>query len=417
MQDTAPRSNRHALLFILATAFLNLAGVGLIAPVSPFLVGQYTTSPADLAIANGLLFTAYSFFQFLALPGLGALSDRFGRRPVLLICLMGSAVGYLLLGIGGALWVLFLGRIIDGATGGNLGVITAFIADITEPEDRTRYFGLMGAVAGFGFVAGPALGGILSGFGGPTAPVFFAALVTFLNVIWGYFVMPESLPAEDRIDRIGVTQLNPFTQLWNIFKLPQLRWLMIAFFFAMLPFAALQSNLSVLSKDYLNWQAQDVAGIFTVVGVVGVIVQGGLIRVLLRKTGEIQLTIVGMALMAVGFLMIALIPAIPSGPLILVSSAVFAFGNGLLTPSLTGLISQTVGPRQQGQVQGGNMSVQAMARVLGPLWGSFTYVSIGAGSPYWTGAIMFGVAILCVIAAIPMLRQARAAVQQAEIKP
>jgi len=183
---TPTRIPRNALIFILVTAFLNLAGIGLIGPVSAFLVQRYVPTAEDVAVMSGLLFTSYSFFQFLAVPALGVLSDRYGRRPVLLFCLLGSAVGYLLFGIGGALWMLFAGRIIDGITriidgitGGNIAAIFAYIADLTEPHERSRYYGLIGAVSGFGFVVGPAVGAALSQAGGPTAPVFFAAFVEY----------------------------------------------------------------------------------------------------------------------------------------------------------------------------------------------------------------------------------------------
>ena len=408
-QSASPSTepDRKALIFILLTAFLNLAGIGLIGPVSPFLVSDYVSSPGDLAFVNGLLFTAYSLCQFLALPGLGALSDRYGRRPILLVCLIGSAVGYLLFGIGGSLVMLFLGRIIDGITGGNLSVITAYIADLTSPTERTKYFGLVGAIAGFGFVVGPALGGILAGWGGPTAPVYFAAVVTLVNVLWGYFVMPESLPEDKRGDEITLEALNPFGQLINIFQLPQLRWLLTAFFFVTVPFAVLQSNLSVLAKDSLNWRAENVAYLFAVVGVIGIIVQGGLIRVLLRSIQEIYLAIAGVVLMIISFIMMALIPSQPIETLMFASVAVFAIGNGLVTPSLTGLLSQMVGPREQGRLQGGNQSVQALGRVIGPLWGGTVYTTISASSTYWTGAIMFGVALLCVLVAMPTIQSVR----------
>jgi len=409
MQENQQGIDRFSLIFILVTAFLNLAGVGLTGPVSPFLVGQYVQDPNQLALANGLLFTSYSLFQFIAVPGLGALSDRYGRRPVLLICLVGSALGYLIFGIGGALWMLFLGRIMDGVTGGNLSAIYAYVADLTEPDQRTRYYGLLGAVSGMGFVVGPAVGGALAKIGGPTAPVFFAAVVTLLNALWGYFVMPESLVLSRRSESITLRQLNPFSQLMGIFQLPQLRWLLIAILLWALPFAALQSNLSLFSKDILGWQAADVAVIFTVFGLIGVLVQGGLIRILLHRFSETRVAIIGGISMTIGFGLLALVAVVPSGTLILVGTAVFALGNGLFNPSLTGLLSQGVSPREQGRVQGGGQSVQAVGRVLGPLWGSMVYVSIGMGAPYWTGAIMFLVGAACIIIAVPALQAAKTA--------
>lgn len=397
METTEIRQiNRGALAFILTTAFLNLAGIGLIAPVSPFLVELYVTDPEALALANGLLFTAYSFFQFIALPGLGALSDRYGRRPVLLISLLGSAVGYFIFGLGGALWVLFLGRIIDGITGANLSAIYAYIADLTPPRDRTRYYGLIGAVSGFGFVVGPAIGGVLGRIG-PEAPVFFAAFVTLLNVVWGYFVMQESLPDEERIDSITIGQLNPLTRLTALFQLPELFWLLLAGFLYTVPFAQLQANLSVLAQDQLNWTTSDVAVVFTIIGVIGVIVQGGLIRVLLRYVKELPLAIVGVGFMLVGYVLIAQTPVTVDAIWIYLGSAAFAVGNSLFLPSLTGLLSQQVEPSQQGRVQGGNQSVQALGRVVGPVIAGVVYGVIGPAAPYWLAAFLVALAAVSVL--------------------
>ncbi|MCC7209046.1 MAG: MFS transporter, partial [Anaerolineae bacterium] len=160
-------------LFILAAAFLNLVGIGIVGPILPYITAQYV-APDQLAAASGLLFGSFSFFQFFAVPGLGALSDRYGRRPVLLISLAGSALGYLLFGMGGALWVLFLGRSIDGVTGGNLSTIYAYAADVTTAGERTRFFGRIGAASSLGFVVGPALGGLLARIS-LAAPMYFAA--------------------------------------------------------------------------------------------------------------------------------------------------------------------------------------------------------------------------------------------------
>ncbi|MCA9911214.1 MAG: MFS transporter [Anaerolineae bacterium] len=405
--ESAP-INRKSLLFILVTAFLNLAGIGLLAPVIKFLVEGYVSDPGEVAIATGLLFTSYSFFQFLAVPTLGALSDRYGRRPILLLCLFGSSLGYLIFGIGGALWILFLGRIIDGVTGGNIGTIYAYIADLTPPKERTRYFGLIGAIAGLGFVFGPAIGGILTRVGGTATPVFFAALVTFLNVIWGYFAMPESLRPEQRMERISLVKLNPFWQLRDVFRIPQLRWLLLATFLWMTPFAMLQSNLAVLGSDWLGAREQDIALVFTIIGLIIVIVQGGLIYPLLRFFSESQLTLAGMVLFAIGFCFYALIPSTRSNGTLLAAVIVLPFGNALITPTIASLTSQAVGPREQGRVQGGSQSVQAFARVIGPTLGGYAYAEIGAASPYVAGVVFLIIAAVCVLLALPDLRAAMA---------
>lgn len=402
MESSTSGTVRGTRSFILITAFLNLAGIGIINPVYPFIVGKYTAR-TDTAFVIALLFTSYSLCQFIAVPTLGALSDRFGRRPVLLISLLGSAAGYLIFGIGGALWVLFAGRIIDGITGGNLASIYAYAADISEPQNRTKFFGLIGAFAGMGFVIGPALGGLLYTITKVyEAPLYFAAIVTLANTAWGYFVMPESLPVERR-EKIKFTRLNPLTQLRDAFSLPQLRLLFLGVFLWTLDFAMLQSNLSFLTEDRLGWQPEGTSAIFFVVGLVGILVQGILIRRLLPAFGEGKLAIAGLISMSIGFVLIAVVTATAFVPLLFIAILFTAGGNGLLTPSLTGLLSQSVGAREQGRVQGGSQSVQALGRVIGPLWGGWTYGSIGPASPYLSGAVGLLLSAGAVVASIPIL--------------
>jgi DHA1 family tetracycline resistance protein-like MFS transporter len=387
MQQPVRKVSRFTTWFILITAFLNLTGIGIINPVVPFIASSYVKK-ADGALVVALLFTTFSLCQFIAVPTLGALSDRFGRRPVLLVSLLGSAVGYFLFGIGGALWMLFLGRAIDGITGGNLATIYAYAADITEPEERTKFFGMVGAFAGMGFVVGPALGGLVYSLtGNVVAPLFFSAAVTLANTLWGFFVMPESLAPQERAVEIPLARLNPFTQLFNVFRLTQLRLLLVGTFLWALAFAMLQSNLSFLTQDRLGWTPDGTSTIFFVVGLVGILTQGVLVRRLLPLIGERRMALFGYGSLATGFVLIALVAITGFAPLLFVAVTFVALGNGLITTSLTGLTSQAVGVKEQGRVQGGSQSVQALARVLGPLWGGWTYGRIGQGAPYVSGAI------------------------------
>jgi DHA1 family tetracycline resistance protein-like MFS transporter len=392
--STAPGG---ALLFILFTAFLNQMGVGIVVPVLPSLIGRYVPNET-VPLLSGILFTAFSFFQFIAVPGMGALSDRHGRRPILLISLLGSAVGYFLFGVGGAWWVLLLGRSIDGITGGNLSTIYAYGADITSSQERTRYFGMIGAASSIGFIIGPAIGGLFSRVS-YEAPMYIAAAVTLGNVLLGYVSLPESLPLERRAPAIQLRQLNPFTQLMHVFAMPQLRWLLVSTFLWAMAFAAMQSNLAVLTKERLNWTPDLTSTIYLVLGVMGIIVQGGVVRRLVGQFGESKLAIAGLFIMALGFLIIAAVAFTGFAPLIYVAVVVTSLGNGLVIPTLAGLVSQLVTPREQGRVQGGSQSVQALARVVGPLWAGTIY-ALGSGVPYLIGAILLSLSAFGVVAAL-----------------
>jgi MFS transporter, DHA1 family, tetracycline resistance protein len=204
-------------VLLLVIALLNTMGLTIILPLVPFLTLQYLAHPTNLAAIVGWLAAAYGLCQLIAAPGLGVLSDRFGRRPILFICLLGSAIGYLIFGLGGALWLLFLGRIIDGLTGGNISILFGYIADITEPEDRGKYFGMLGSAAGVGSLIGPALGGLLATIN-YRAPFLAAAGLLLLTLVWGYFLLPESLDNKHRITSIAVSELNPLKQLASAFR-------------------------------------------------------------------------------------------------------------------------------------------------------------------------------------------------------
>lgn len=386
--------SRNITLFLLLTAFLNMAGVGIIAPVLPFITGKYVAD-ADTIVAGSLLFTSFSLFQFIATPTLGALSDRYGRRPVLLLSLLGSAFGYMLLGIGGSMAMLFTGRIIDGITGGNIATIYAYAADITELQNRTRFFGMLGSVAGLGFVFGPLTGLVAYRLSGTyEAPLFFAALLTVVNAAWGYFVMPESLAPERRDKQITLSRLNPLRQLITIFSVPQIRLLLVGVLLWSMAFAALQSNLGFLAEDRLNWEPDQTNIVFFIVGLVGIITQGGVVRYLLPRLGETRMAMVGLFSMLVGFLIVSLVDVTLSSAFVLIGVIPVAFGNGLLIPSLTGILSALVSANEQGRIQGGYQSIQALGRMIGPLWGGWIYTTVSPSAPYLIGAgILLGGAL------------------------
>ncbi len=291
--EAARAPSRSALAILIVMAFLNAVGIGLVNPVLPFIVQGYTNDPRNLATTIGWLASIYAICQFLAAPGLGALSDRFGRRPLLLICLLGSAAGYLLFGLGGALWVLFLARIIEGLAGGNFSILSAYIGDITEPQDRGKYFGMIGAAFGVGFIVGPAIGGVTSQIS-YQAPFYIAAGVITATMLIGYFALPESLRPEHRSTSIKLADLNLFKQLGQAFAMPQLRWLLLTAFCYALPFAVLQSNWAVLLIDRLGWTPDRISYLFLIVGGLDILMQGVLSGRLLKIFSETTLTVAGL---------------------------------------------------------------------------------------------------------------------------
>jgi MFS transporter, DHA1 family, tetracycline resistance protein len=381
LHETMPAPGGKAWLFALVTAFSSTMGVGIISPVVPFLVQPYLRNPDNLALVVGLLTSSYAICQFIAAPTLGALSDRYGRRPVLLICLFGSVIGYLLFGMGGALWVLFTGRIIDGLTGGNISTLFAYVADITPPEKRGQQFGKIGAATGVGFICGPLIGGLAARFG-YAAPLYVGAAVTFANMAWGYFFMPETLDASLRAQAVPLAQLNPFKQLRGVLALGQLRWLLIATFLHTIPFTILASNLALLTKDALRWQPAAIGMLLFAFGLQDALTQGFFVQRLLPRFGEAKVAIGATILEIAGYALIALAAYTASAALLVTGFILFGLGESSFGPSLGGLISRRVGPRDQGRVQGSNQSLQALARMTGPILGGQLYTSGGRAAPY-----------------------------------
>ncbi len=385
-QEDGARGKRP-IAFIFATVFLDLLGIGILIPVIPYLVQQYSSD----ALAVGLLSLSYAAAQFVAAPVLGALSDRYGRRPLLVLSVLGSGVGYILFGLAGSLAMLFVARIVDGFTGGNISIAQAYIADVTPPKDRAKNFGLIGAAFGLGFIMGPALGGALSQIS-LQAPAFAAAFLSLVTAAFGFFVLPESLPTHQRKrGAITFAEVNPVRQIGDALQRPGLRPVLAAIFAQNFAFAGLQSNFGVFTLQRFGLGPQENAVLFTFLGVVGVFMQGFLVRRLVNRFSDQRLAVTGLLIMTVGFVAIAFAPAVW---VLYPTMALVSIGNALATPTLTNLVSKQAGAREQGAVLGTTQSVGSLTRITGPLWAGATFDTLGAGAPYWSGGLWIAAAAL-----------------------
>ncbi|MBP1964558.1 MFS transporter [Paenibacillus aceris] len=391
-QKTEQTIDKHALIFGLISVFLCGLGFSIIAPVVPFLVQPYTSNPGEQAIVVTLLTSVYAVCVFFAAPVLGALSDKYGRRPLLLFCLLGSAIGYVVFGLGGAIWVLFAGRIIEGITGGSISTIFAYFADIIPPEQRTKYFGWVSAVVGVGTVIGPTLGGLIAKFG-YSAPMYFGALITLLNVVYGYFFMPESLGKNNRLKVITFVRLNPFTQLANLLSMKNLNRLLVSAFLLWIPNGSLQAVFSQFTMDTFSWKPALIGLMFSIMGFQDIISQGFIMPKLLIKLSDKQIAILGMVSEMIGYSLIALSALFSFSPLLIVGMFIFGFGDSIFGPSFNGMLSKSVDFSEQGRIQGGSQSIQALARMIGPIIGGQIYVSLGHAAPAFMGMILIAAAI------------------------
>lgn len=392
IQPTKSTINKKTLLFGLISVFLSGMGFSIIMPVVPFLVAPYVSNSSEQALMVTLLTSVYAFCVFFAAPGLGALSDRFGRRPILLICFLGSAIGYFIFGLGGALWVLFLGRIIEGITGGSISTLFAFFADITPQDQRTKYFGWVSAAAGAGGALGPAFGGLIAHFG-YAMPFFFGAAITLINFLFGYFYMPESLKEENRLKRIPLMRLNPFSQLLNILTIKNLGRLLMAAFLIWVPNGSLQAIMSQFTIDSFSWKPALIGMMFSIMGIQDILSQAFVMPKLLLKLTDKQIAILGMIAEIIGYALIAASSIFTLAPLLIIGMFVFGFGDSIFGPSFNGMVSKSANASEQGRIQGGSQAIQSLARIIGPIIGGQIYITLGHAAPAVMGVILITGAI------------------------
>jgi MFS transporter, DHA1 family, tetracycline resistance protein len=382
-----------SLIFIFITVFVDLLGYGIMLPLLPFFV-QAQNGGAAIA---GALSSLYASAQLFAGPLLGALSDRYGRRPVLLVCLLGTSLGYLMLGLANSLPLIFLAVLIDGLTGGNLTTAYAYIADVTTPENRARGMGMVGAAFGLGLMAGPALGGLLSRYG-LYVPAFTASAIALSNVVFGFFVLPESLPLEKREIKSISQILSRGKQFTNLFRQVNIQKFIVALFLLNLAFAGLQSNFPLYSNYRFHWTSTQNSFFYLYVGICAVFIQGFLFGKIQPHFGERRLALAGLLSMTLGLMFMAyareawmLYPAV----------TIIALGTGLSIPSLTALVSFRVSESEQGRLMGGTQTLLSLTAIIGPTLAGISFEWIAFSAPYWLGSLF---SLLALIVAYTSLR-------------
>ncbi len=387
---------RAAFIFIFITIALDMLALGVVLPVLPKLVERFVAG--DTAQASeilGVFGTAWALMQFICSPLQGALSDRFGRRPLVLISNFGLGLDYVLMAVAPNLILLFVGRVISGMTSASVATAYAYVADVTPQEKRAGRFGLLGAAFGLGFVVGPAVGGML-GVIDPRLPFWAAAIASLLNGVYGLFILPESLPPERRM-AWSWRRANPLGSLRLLRSHHELLRLATVTFLSNLAHEVLPSTAVLYMSYRYGWDERQVGLVLAAVGICAIVVQAGLTGPAVRRLGERRALLVGLLFGAIGFVIYGLAS---TGIAFCVGIPVMALW-GLASPAALGLMSKHVGPSEQGQLQGANASIQGIANLIGP--GMFTLLfayAIGAGSGFGLPGAPFLLAALLIIGAV-----------------
>lgn len=364
------------LWIIFLIVFINMLGFGIILPLLPYYVESFGAGP----ITIGLIAATYSLFQLLSAPILGELSDKYGRRPILLFSIGGTALSFGLLGIANSIPLLFLARIIDGASGGNISTAQAYIADITTKENRTQGMGIMMAAFSLGMILGPAAGGLLSVYG-YAVPALIAGVFALIATIFTYFFLPESVNVNDAIKAVAKKRKKffSFRDFYDALTHPEVGLFLTISFMMMLAFSLMQGTFALFSEHSLHLSAEQNGLIFAFMGLIGVIMQMFLLKPILKWLPERRAIVVSIISMAVA---LGLIAFSTNMVILFVAVTLLAFGNSVSGPVLAGLVSKKTPDNEQGNIAGMNQSVGSMARILGPVTGTFIYSQLGLRAPY-----------------------------------
>ena len=379
------------MLPLFLVVLIDLIGFGIIIPLLPFYAEHFQATPATV----GLLMATYSFTQFLAAPLWGRLSDRFGRRPVLLISLGGAVFSYVWLAFAYQLWVLFAARAVSGLMAGNISAAFAYVADVTAPTERARGMGIVGSAFGLGFIAGPAIGGLLAGPDPANAdfqlPALAAAGLSFLALVLALFLLRESLSPEIRARLAALPPRKRWKQLAEAVRKPKVGRLLLLSFLATFVFAGMEGTFAMWSERRFHWGPEQNGYLFALIGLLSAAIQGGLMGRLAKRFGEARLVVQGALALALG---LAVIPFADSLALLLAAMVVATYGFSVTTPSLNSLVSLQVGADEQGGVLGIGRSVTTLARVFGPAWAGYLFSLLGKDWPFLAGAAVMAVVLL-----------------------
>jgi len=363
------------LLVIFLTVFVNLVGFGIIIPLLPFYAQTFGASP----LVIGFLFASFSLSQLLATPALGVLSDRWGRRPVLIFSLLGTVVSFAMLAVARTLFVLFAARIIDGLSGGNITTARAYIADVTEPHERAKAFGMLGAAFGLGFIVGPALAGAFAHIS-YTAPIWAAAFITMIATAMAFFWLPET------VHRGSAATASPWRALPDVFARERLRPLLAADFLYWASFSVCNTTFALFASHRFGFDVTQTGYVLAAFGFLGVIVQVGMVAPIVRLLGVLRTFLVGLAIAAAGWAFVGLSHSLTMFLMGLIPAGI---GVGLCNASLITLVSHAASKEEQGKVQGAAGALESLGRTIGPVWGNGALQRFGESSPYVSAAAAF----------------------------
>lgn len=395
---------KPALGFIFVTILIDVIGFGIIIPIIPQLISKLIHgSLSEASLYSGWLMFAFAIMQFVFAPMVGNLSDRFGRRPVLLLSLLGFGLDYLVLAFAPNIVWLFAGRIIAGIMGASFSTATAYIADVSTPEKRAQNFGLIGVAFGLGFVIGPVIGGVLGQYG-TQVPFIAASILTFLNFAYGYFILPESLSKENRRP-FDLKRANPIGSLQLLKRYPVIAGLVASLVLIYIAGHAVQSSWTFFNMEVFHWSEAMVGYSLGFVGILAAVVQGGLIRYINPKLGQVRSVYLGLLLNSIGF---ALFAFATQSWMMFVFLIPYCLG-GIAGPALQGIISSQVPANEQGELQGALSSLMSATSIVGPLLmtNTFAFFTSKTAPVYFPGSVFLLGALLTIVSMLLAVKTLR----------